>query len=425
VLPGFASGRNGITADPQQGEELMKHALHLAALMSAALLLVFPAMAQKNYAPGVSDTEIKIGQTMPYSGPLSAFGTIGRAEAAYFAMINNQGGVNGRKINLISLDDGYSPPKAVEQIRRLVERDGVAFIFQSLGAATNLAFRKYLNDRGVPQLFIAAGSSGFDDPAHFHWTMSWQPNFHTEAIIYAKYILAQRPDAKIAVLYQNDDFGKDYVQGLRDGLGDRFAKMVVMTASYEATDPTVDSQIVQLQSSGADVLLDVTTPKFAAQAIRKTYAIGWKPLHIMTYVSSSIAAVLRPAGLEKSVGLISAAFLKDPNDPQWKNDPAVADWRAWMAKYYPTGDLSDPANVYAYLEAQTLVHVLKQCGDDLSRENIMQEAANIHQLALPLLLPGMTLNTSPTDYRPVKQMQLARFDGKTWVRFGELFGAEQ
>jgi branched-chain amino acid transport system substrate-binding protein len=403
----------------------MQHALHSAALIAVALLLAFPAMAQKNYAPGVSDTEIKIGQTMPYSGPASAYGTIGRAEAAYFAMVNDEGGVNGRKIKLISVDDGYSPPKTVEQIRRLVEQDGVAFIFQSVGAGNNVAIRKYLNDRGVPQLFIGAGSSEFDDPAHFHWTMSWQPNFRTETIIYAKYIMMQRPDAKIAVLYQNDDFGKDYVLGLRDGLGDRFDKMVVRTASYEATDPTVDSQIVQLQSSGADVLLDATTPKFAAQAIRKTYDIGWKPLHIMTYISGSIGAVLRPAGLEKSVGLISAVFLKDPNDPQWESDPAVADWRAWMAKHYSTGDLSDPANVYAYLEAQTLVHVLKQCGDNLSRENIMRQAANLHQLALPLLLPGMTLNTSPTDYRPIKQMQLARFDGKTWVRFGELFGSEQ
>jgi branched-chain amino acid transport system substrate-binding protein len=413
--------------DPQQGEEAMKYALHLAlpALMAMTLLPVHPAAAQKNYAPGISDSEIKIGQTMPYSGPASPFGTIGRAEAAYFAMVNDQGGVNGRKIKLISLDDGYSPAKALEQTRRLVEEDGVSFIFQSLGSANNVAIRKYLNDRGVPQLFIATGSSEFDDPSHYPWTMAWQPNFRTETIIYAKFILAQRPDAKIAVLYQNDDFGKDYVQGLRDGLGDRlFDKMVVKTASYEATDPTIDSQIVQLQASGADVLLDVTTPKFAAQAIRKTYDIGWKPLHIMTYISTSIAAVLRPAGLEKSAGLITAVFLKDPNDPQWRNDPAVADWRAWMAKYYPQGDPADGVNIYAYLEAQTLTQVFKQCGDDLSRQNIMHQAANLHDLKLPLLLPGMTINTGPIDYRPVKQMQLARFDGKTWVRFGELFGAE-
>jgi branched-chain amino acid transport system substrate-binding protein len=277
----------------------------------------------------------------------------------------------------------------------------------------------------VPQLFIASGASKWDDPTHFPWTMAWQPNYRTETIIYAKYILTQRPDAKIGVLYQNDDLGKDYVQALRDYLGDRFSKTVVMTASYEASDPTVDSQIVQLQASGADVFLDVTTPKFAAQAIRKSYDIGWKPLHIMNYNSSSIAAVLRPAGPEKSVGLITAVFLKDPNDPQWHDDPAVADWRAWMAKYYPAGDPADGVNIYAYLEAQTLIQVLQQCGDDLSRQNIMHQAANLHDLKLPLLLPGMTISTSPTDYRPVKQMQLARFDGKAWVRFGELFGAEQ
>jgi branched-chain amino acid transport system substrate-binding protein len=400
----------------------MKYALRLAlaTLVAAALSPAHPAAAQKTYAPGISDSEIKVGQTMPYSGPASAYATIGRAEAAYFAMVNDQGGVNGRKINLISLDDGYSPPKAVEQIRRLVEQERVAFIFQSLGTANNTAFRQYLNDRGVPQLFLASGASKWDDPVHFHWTMAWQPNYHTETNIYAKYILAQKPNARIGVLYQNDDFGKDYLQALLEFLGDRFEKTVAMATSYEPTDATIDSQIVQLEASGADVLLDVTSPKFAAQAIRKVYDIGWKPLHIMTYNAASVGAVLRPAGLEKSVGLISAAFLKDQNDPQWTNDPAMADWRAWMARYYPAGDLSDPANVYAYLEAETLIHVLTQCGDDLSRENIMRQAANIHDLALPLLLPGMTLNTSPTDYRPVKQMQLARFNGEAWVRFGEL-----
>jgi branched-chain amino acid transport system substrate-binding protein len=400
----------------------MKHALNLALTMLPALGLALagPASAQKSYAPGITDSEIKIGQTMPYSGPASAFGTVGKAETAYFAMVNEQGGVNGRKLTLISLDDGYSPPKAVEKIRRLVEQDKVAFIFQSLGTANNSAFRQYLNDRGVPQLFLASGASKWDDPAHFHWTMSWQPNYRTETAIYLKYILEQKPNARIGVLYQNDDYGKDYIHSLRDFLGDRFEKTVVMAASYEPTDATIDSQIVQLQASGADVLLDVTSPKFAAQAIRRVYDIGWKPLHIMTYNTNSVGAVLRPAGVEKAVGLISAVFFKSPTDPQWREDPAVAEWRAWMAKYYPAGDLLDPANVYAYLEAQTLVHVLKQCGDDLSRENIMRQAANIHDLALPLLLPGMTLNTSPTDYRPVKQMQLARFDGEGWVRFGEL-----
>ena len=398
---------------------------------ATALVVVFvltavtsAAVAQKKYAPGVSDTEIKIGQTMPYSGPASAFGTVGKAEAAYFAMINEQGGINGRKIDLISLDDGYSPPKAVEQIRRLVEQDGVAFIFQSLGTANNTAFRKYLNDKKIPQLFLASGASKWNDPEHFPWTMSWQPNYHTETIIYTKYILKQKPNARIGVLYQNDDFGKDYVQSLREGLGDKFDKMVVMAASYEPTDATIDSQIVQLQASGADVLLDVTSPKFAAQAIRRVHDIGWKPLHIMNYNSSSIGGVLRPAGADDAVGLISVGFLKDANDPQWKDDPAVIEWRRWMAKYYPAGNIDDAANVYGYLEAETLAYVLKQCGDDLSRENIMKQAANLHGLSLSLLLPGMTLNTSPTDYRPVKQMQLMRFNGNNWELFGELLSEE-
>jgi branched-chain amino acid transport system substrate-binding protein len=400
-------------------------------ILATALAVVFlltafgsAASAQKKYAPGVTDTEIKVGQTMPYSGAASAFATIGKAEAAYFAMINEHGGINGRKINLISLDDGYSPPKALEQTRRLVEQEQVAFIFQSLGTANNTAFRKYLNDRKIPQLFLASGASKWNDPEHFPWTMSWQPNYHTETIIYTKYLAKQKPDAKIGVLYQNDDLGKDYLKGLRDGLGDRFEKMVVMAASYEPTDATIDSQIVQLQAAGADVFLDVTTPKFAAQAIRKVHDIGWKPLHIMNYNSSLIGGVLTPAGQDKAVGLITVVFLKDANDPQWRDDAAVAEWRAWMAKYYPGGDLLDGANVYAYLEAQTLVQVLKQCGDDLSRENIMRQAANLHELSLPMLLPGMTINTSPSDYRPLKQMRLARFNGKNWELFGELLSEE-
>ena len=406
--------------------------LRASSPMTAIALTVFlltalnsAAFAQKKYAPGVSDTEIKIGQTMPYSGPASAYGSIGKAEVAYFAMINEQGGINGRKVNLISLDDGYSPPKAVEQIRRLVEQEGVAFIFQSLGTANNTAFRKYLNDRKIPQLFLASGASKWNDPEHFPWTMSWQPNYHTETAIYAKYILQQKPNARIGVLYQNDDFGKDYLQGLRDGLGDRFDKMMVLAASYEPTDATIDSQIVQLQAAGADVLIDVTSPKFAAQAIRKVHDIGWQPLHIMNYNSSSIAAVLRPAGADKAVGLVSVGFLKDPNDPQWKDDQAVIEWRRWMAKYYPAGDADDGNNVYGYLEAETLAHVLKQCGDDLSRENIMKEATSLRGLSLSLLLPRMTLNTSPTDYRPIKQMQLMSFNGKNWELFGELLSEDK
>ena len=391
-------------------------------LSAAAMLAVgFPiliaiavaASPQKKYAPGVTDSEIKIGQTMPYSGPASAYGTIGKAEVAYFAMVNEQGGVNGRKLNLISIDDGYSPPKAVEQIRKLVEQDQVAFIFQSLGTANNAAFRKYLNSRKIPQLFIASGASKWNDPEHFPWTMSWQPSYRTETFIYAKYILQTKPDAKIGVLYQNDDAGKDYLQSLREALG-KFDNMLVAAVSYEPTDATIDSQIIQLQASGVDTLLDATSAKFAAQAIRKIYDIGWKPLHIMNYNSSSIAAVLKPAGLAKSVGLITVAFLKDPNDPQWADDPAVAEWRAWMAAYFPEGDPADANNVYGHLVAQTLIQVLKQCGDDLSRDNIMRQAANLHEVTLPLLLPGMKLNTSPTDYRPLKQLRLARFNGQNW-----------
>jgi branched-chain amino acid transport system substrate-binding protein len=314
--------------------------------------------ADRNYAPGVTDTEIKIGQTMPYSGPGSAYGTIGKAEAAYFAMINDQGGVNGRKINLVSVDDGLSPPKAVEQIRRLVEQEDVAFIFQSLGTTTNSAFRKYLNDRKIPQLFLASGASKWNDPEHFPWTMSWQPNYRTEVLVYAKYILNERPNARIGLLYQNDDFGKDYLQALHVALGEKFDRMVVMAASFEMTDPTIDTQIVQLQASGADTLIDAAGPKFAAQAIRKVYDIGWKPLHILNYNVNSIGGVLSPAGREKSIGLISVVFMKDPNDPQWADDAAMAEWRGFMAKYYPAGDTADTTNVYAYLHAQTLIRVL-------------------------------------------------------------------
>ncbi len=378
------------------------------------------ALAEKRYAPGVSDSEIKIGQTMPYSGAASAYGTIGKAEVAFFAMINDQGGINGRKINLLSVDDGYSPPKAVEQIRRLVEQENVAFIFQSLGTANNTGFRKYLNDRKVPQLFLASGGTKWADPEHFPWTMGWQPNYQTEAKIYVKYLERNRPNAKVAVLYQNDDLGKDYIQGLRDGWGERYDKVVVKALSYETTDATVDSQIFDLQNSGADTFINVGTPKFAAQAIRKVYDIGWRPFQILNNNAVSIGAVLKPAGLEKAKGIISTFYLKDPNDPQWAQDPGQLAWRAWMAKYYPEGDVADPANVYGYTIAQTLVQVLRQCSDDLSRENIMRQAANLHGLALPMLLPGMVINTSPSDYRPIKQLQPARFNGETWELFGEL-----
>jgi branched-chain amino acid transport system substrate-binding protein len=380
-----------------------------------------PAALAAN-APGVSDTEIKIGQTMPYSGPLSGYGTIGRAELAYFKMINDSGGINGRKLILLSRDDGYSPPKTVEQIRKLVEEDKVAFIFQSLGDVTNAAVQRYLNDRGVPLVFLIDGSSRWDDPQHFHWTMAWQPSFRTEGHIDAAYILQSRPDAKIAVLVQDSLAGKDYVSGLEEGLGDQAKKMIVKELTYQATDATIDSQISSLQASGADTFFNLSAPKFAAQAIRKLWDIDWKPLHMLAIVSSSVGGTLKPAGLDKSVGIVSVAFFKDPNDPQWDGDAGMKEWRAWMDKYYPDGDRSDTLNIFAYLIGQTLVQVLKQCGEDLSRENIMRQAANLHDLELPLLLPGIRINTSPTDYRPVKQMQPVRFNGHNWELFGSAIG---
>ena len=379
--------------------------------------------AEKIYAPGVTDTEIKIGQTMPYSGPASALGTAGRAHAAYLNMVNDRGGINGRKVTLVRLDDAYSPPKTFEQTRKLVEDEGVALIFGSLGTAPNMAIHKYLNARKVPHLFISSLSSRWDDPAHFPWTMMAQrPSFDSEARSYARYILRTRPNAKIGVLYQNDEQGKDYLRGLHEELGRRAAASIVSEQSYELSDSTVDSQIVALKASGADVLLSFSTPKFGAQAIRKVFDIDWKPLHIVAFTASGIKAVLLPAGAEKSIGLVSSSVTKDPTDPQWKEDPALRDYLAWIKKYYPEGDPDDWGNVVGYTNAQTLVHVLTQCGDNLSRENIMRQAANIANLELPMLLPGIRVNTSPTDYQAVKQVQLVRFDGKRWVRFGELLG---
>jgi branched-chain amino acid transport system substrate-binding protein len=385
----------------------------------SALALSVSAFAQKKYDAGASDTEIKIGQTMPYSGPASAYGTIGRAENAYFQMINDQGGINGRKITFISLDDGYSPPKTVEQTRRLVEQDQVLFVFQGLGTPTNTAVQRYLNAQKVPQLFVATGATKWGDPKTYPWTMGWQPSYHAESVIYAKYILQNKPAAKIAILYQNDDYGKDYLMSLRAGLGTK-ANLIVKEVSYEVTDPSVDSQIVTLQASGADTLFIFATPKFAAQAIRKTFDIGWKPLQFINNVSSSVAAVLQPAGLEKSEGLITSAYIKDPTDPQWSKDKGFKEWVEFMKKYYPQGDLADIFNVFGYTAAQTLVHVLRQCGDDLTHENVMRQAANLKDLQFPMLLPGVKIDTSPTDYYPLEQMQLARFDGKRWVLFGEV-----
>ena len=389
-----------------------------AAIVGVAFAAPY-ALAQKKYDPGASDKEIKVGNIMPYSGPASAYAAIGKAEAAYFRKINDEGGVNGRKINFISVDDGYSPPKAVEMARKLVEQDEVLLVFNPLGTPSNSAIHKYMNAKKVPQLFVATGASKWNDPKGFPWTMGWQPNYQTEAVIYAKHILQTKPNAKIAVLFQNDDYGKDYLKGFKDGLGDK-VKMIVAEVSYETSDPTVDSQIVQLQGSGADVFFNITTPKFAAQAVRKAYDIGWKPVQYLNNVSASIGSVLVPAGLEKSAGLITTQYLKDPLDNAWKNDAAMNDWKAFMAKYYPDGDLKDGSNVYGYTAAQGLVQVLKQCGDLLTRENVMKQAASLKDFSPSLALPGVKVNTSATDFAPFQQMQMARFDGKEWVRYGDV-----
>jgi branched-chain amino acid transport system substrate-binding protein len=393
----------------------------------AVITLMFmaaPALAEKHHGPGVTDTEIKIGQTIPYSGPQSAYATVGRAHAAYFDKINAEGGINGRKIKLISLDDGFSPPKTVEQTRKLIEQDEVLLLFGSIGTASNSAIHKYVNAKQVPHLFLATGATKWGDPKNFHWTMGGLLPYQVEGKIYAKYILASKPDAKVAILYQNDDFGKDYVKGFMDGLGDKATGIVVAQASYEATDPTVESQILTLKASGADTLFTVATVKPATQTIRKIYDMGWRPLHLIRGPGTSVGAVLTPAGLEKSVGLVSSAFNKDPTDPHWKEDSALKEWRLWMKDYYPQGDVADENNVLAYLQAQMLVQTLRQCGDDLTRENVMRQAANLHNLELGMMLPGIRINTGPNDYFPIKQAQMRRFNGKEWVRFGEILGLE-
>jgi branched-chain amino acid transport system substrate-binding protein len=387
---------------------------------AAAALATSAGAARADNAVGVTDTEIKIGQTMPYSGPASAYGVIGKTEAAYFKMINEQGGINGRKINLISLDDGYSPPKTVEQVRRLVEQEQVAFTFQTLGTAPNLAIRQYLNDNKVPQLFVSTGASVFADPEHFPWTIGFNPNYQTEARIYGKHILATKPDGKIGVLYQNDGFGKDYLIGLKDALGADHAGMIVKETSYETSEPTIDSQVVSLQGSGANIFIIAATPKFAAQAIRKSYDLSWDAVRYLSNVSPSIATVLKPAGLDKSKGLITAYYGKDPTDAKWKDDAGLKEWQAFCAKYMSQAEVNDANATYAFGAAGTMVQVLKQCGNDLSRDNIMKQAANVKDLALPMLLPGMRINTSPTNFSPIRQMQLASFDGASWQLFGEL-----
>jgi branched-chain amino acid transport system substrate-binding protein len=401
---------------------LSRRSLCAAALMCAAVAA--PALAQSKYDPGASDTEIRIGNIMPYSGPASAYGTIGKTIGAYFDKINAEGGINGRKIKFISYDDAYSPPKAVEQARKLVESDEVLAIIQPLGTASNTAIQKYMNAKKVPQLFVATGATKFGDPKGFPWTMGWQPNYQSEGRIYARYILDTHPQARIGVLFQNDDYGKDLMKGLKDGLGAKAAGMIVAEAPYEVSEPTIDSQILKLKAAGADLFVNVATPKFAAQAIKKLAEIGWKPVHILNNVSNSVGGVLRAAGLENAKDVISTYYQKDPTDPAWKDDAGFKAWSAFMEKYYPEGDRTSTFTTYGYSAAQTLVQVLKQCGNDLTRANVMKQAASLKDFQLEMLLPGIKLNTSAADFYPVEQMQLVRFTGTQWERFGEIIGGE-
>jgi branched-chain amino acid transport system substrate-binding protein len=409
-----------------QRENAMAMKRTTAMNLSAAILMLGGglAFAAGQYGPGASDTEIKIGNTAPYSGPGSGYGTIGKSEAAYFAMINEEGGVNGRKIDFISRDDSYSPPKTVEAVRQLVEEDHVLAMFNTVGTPTNSAIVGYMNENKVPQLFVGSGAAKWDDPKRQPWTIGWQPSYQIEARIYAHYILKHLPNAKIAVLYQNDDFGKDYFIGLRQGLGAQADKMIVATQTYETTDPTVDSQVVALQGTGADVLVTAAISKFASQAIRKIYDIGWRPTHFLTNVSTSVGTVMRPAGPDKAIGIISTAYLKDPTDPQWQDTPEYKTWLAWMKKYNTQGNVADTFTVYGYTIAQTMAAVLKACGNDLTRENLMKQATGIRDLKLPMLLPGITISTGATDYAPIKQMQLMKFDGTTWRLFGEVISGD-
>ncbi len=397
----------------------------LAAISAAALLLsAGSALAQKKYDTGASDTEIKIGNINAYSGPASAYSIIAKTQAAYFKMLNDQGGINGRKINYISYDDGYSPPKAVEQTRKLVESDGVLFIFNPLGTPTQSAVHKYMNSKKVPQLFIASGSSKWDDAKNFPWTMGFQPSYRSEGRIFAKYILANKPDAKIGILYANDDFGKDYLLGLRDVLGDKASKMVIAEESYENSEPTVDAHIVKLKNSGADVFVNISTPKFAAQAIKKMHEIGWKPMHLITDVSISIGAVMKPAGFDAAEGILSAGYLKDAADPQWKDDAGMKKFMAFIDKYMPGANVTDVNTVYGYASAQTMAHVLQQAGDNLTRENIMKQAASIKDFMPDTMLPGIHVRTSATDFAPIEQLKMMKFANGKWDLFGDVISAE-
>ena len=405
---------------------LSKQKLRIAAFSTAVIAFAAmsgSALAQKKYDTGATDAEIKIGNIMPYSGPASAYGVIGKTEQAYFNKVNAEGGINGRKINFVSYDDGYSPPKTVEQARKLVESDEVLLIFNSLGTPPNTAIQKYMNSKKVPQLFVANGATKWNDPKDFPWTMGWQPNYQSESQIYAKYILKEKPNAKIAVLYQNDDYGKDYLKGLKEGLGAK-ASMVIAEESYEPTEPTIDNHIVKLKATGADVFISITTPKFAAQAIKKLAEIEWKPLHILSNVSASVGSVIKPAGFENAEGILSAAYAKDGADSQWDNDPGMKKFLAFLEKYYPEANKLDASVVYGYGVAQTMVKVLEMCGDNLTRENVMKQAASLKGFAPDTLLPGVTISTSPTDFAPIEQLQMMRFKGEKWELFGDIISGE-
>jgi branched-chain amino acid transport system substrate-binding protein len=382
-----------------------------------------PALAQKKYDSGASDTEIKIGNIVPYSGPASAYAAIGRAEEAYFNKINAEGGIGGRKIKFISYDDGYSPPKTVEQARKLVESDGVLLIFGSLGTSTNGAIRKYMNEKKVPQLFVASGASKWNDPKQYPWTMGWQPSYASEARIYAKYIMKEKPDGKIGVLYQNDDFGKDYLKGLKDGLGPK-ASMIVLEDGYDTSEPAVDEHVVKLKASGADILISITTPKFAAQAIKKAAEINWHPVHIISNVSASVGGVLEPAGLEISQGILSASYTKDGSDPQWNADAGMKKFYSFLAQYDPKANKLDAGVVFGYAAAQTMVKVLQMCGDDLTRDNVMKQAASLKDFEPDTLLPGIKINTAADNFAPIEQLQMMRFKGRKWELFGDIISSE-
>ena len=397
-----------------------------AALGAAVAAFVFTsgsALAQKKYDTGATDTEVKIGNIVPYSGPASAYGIIGKSEEAYFKMINENGGINGRKIKFISYDDAYSPPKAVEQVRKLVESDEVLVVFSALGTPSNTAIQKYLNAKKVPQLFAATGATKWNDPTHFPWTIGWLPSYQSEARIYAKFLMKEKPDAKIAVLYQNDDFGKDYLKGLKDGFGAK-ASAIIAEESYEISEPTIDNHIVKLKASGADVLISITTPKFAAQTIKKMAEIDWKALQIVANVSTSVGAVMKPAGFENGQGVLSAHYAKDAGDAQWKDDPGMKKFLAFLDKYYPDADRTNSQVIYGYGAAQTLTKVLEMCGDDLTRANIMKQAANLKDFTPDTLLPGVRINTSATDFAPIEQLQMMRFKGEKWDLFGDVISGE-